>query len=120
MREVIFFTGRIRLLHRRTVAEPGFEAFGPVHSFAREDARTMVPGETAVIEIRMNPISARIERGHRIRVAVAGADASIFERLPAEGTPTLTVEHNAAHPSFIVLPIVTRRVVESPTTQRTR
>jgi putative CocE/NonD family hydrolase len=98
--------GGLRLLHRRVEDEPGFEAFGPVHSFAREDAQPMVPGETAAIEIRLNPISARIERGHRVRVAIAGADAAIFQRVPAEGTPTLILERNAAHTSYVDLPVV--------------
>ena len=82
---------------------------GPVHSYAREDAQPMVPGETAVIEIRLNPISVRIERGHRVRVAIAGADAAIFRRVPADGTPTLTLERNSEHTSFVELPVVRTR-----------
>lgn len=100
--------GGLRLLHRRVDTEPGFEAFGPVHSYTREDALPMVPGKIATIQIRLNPISVRIKSGHRIRLAIAGADASIFQRVPAEGVPTLTVERNANHPSYIELPVVTQ------------
>ncbi len=99
--------GGLRLLHRRVMDDPGFEAFGPVHSFAGKDAQPLVPGETAAIEFRLNPISVRIKRGHRVRVAIAGADTAIFTRVPATGTPTMTLERNAAHASYIELPIVT-------------
>jgi len=98
--------GGLRFLHRRVEDDPGFEAFGPVHSFAREDAWPTVPGETATIRIRLNPISVRIAKGHSVRVAIAGADAAIFDRVPAKGTPTLTLERNAEHASYIDLPSV--------------
>jgi putative CocE/NonD family hydrolase len=98
--------GGLRFLHRRVDKDPGFEAFGPVHSFARKDAQPLVPGETATIELRLNPISVRIARGHRIRIAIAGADAAIFQRVPADGTPTLTLERNAVHASYVELPVV--------------
>jgi putative CocE/NonD family hydrolase len=98
--------GGLRLLHRRVEEQPGFEAFGPVHSFAREDAQPLVPGEVATIGIRLNPISAKIKRGHRVRVAIAGADAAIFRRVPTEGTPTLTLERNATQMSYVELPVV--------------
>ena len=98
--------GGLRLLHRNVDPDPGFEAFGPVHSFATKDALPMVPGEVATIEIRLNPISVKIVRGHRIRLAIAGADAAIFDRVPASGNPTLTVERNSGHASYVELPIL--------------
>jgi putative CocE/NonD family hydrolase len=101
--------GGLRLLHRRVLQNPGFEAFGPVHSFEKKDALAMVPGETATIEIRLNPISVKIARGHRVRIAIAGADASIFERVPPEGTPTLALERNSKHASYVELPVVGTR-----------
>lgn len=98
--------GGLRLLHRQIDADPGIETFGPAHSFAKKSALPMVPGETAEIEIRLNPISVKIARGHRIRLAIAGADAGSFARVPAEGTPTLTVERSADRPTFLELPIL--------------
>jgi len=38
-------------------------------------------------------------------VAPAGEDASIFQRCPAEGTPTWTVYREAQKASFIELPV---------------
>lgn len=99
--------GGLRLLHRKVHTNPGFEAYGPVHSFAREDAEKMVPGEPATVEIRLNPISVRVSRGHRLRLAIAGADAAIFQRVPKNCTPTLTIDRNATRPTYIELPVVT-------------
>jgi putative CocE/NonD family hydrolase len=98
--------GGLRLLHRKVDPDPGFEAFGPVHSFATKDALPMVPGETATIDIRLNPVSVKIARGHRIRLAIAGADAAIFRRVPESGNPTLTIERNSDRASFLQLPVL--------------
>jgi hypothetical protein len=46
-------------------------------------------------------------RGHRIRVALAGADASLFERYPVEGTPKLTVYREVQRASYLDLPVKT-------------
>jgi hypothetical protein len=40
-------------------------------------------------------------------VALAGADASLFERYPAEGTPKLTVYREAQRASYLDLPVKT-------------
>jgi uncharacterized protein len=41
--------------------------------------------------LSMYPTSVLLRKGHRIRVALAGADPSLFERYPAEGHAKLTV-----------------------------
>ncbi len=50
--------------------------------------------------------SVLFRAGHRIRIAIAGADT--FARVPAEGTPTWTVERNPARASHISLPVIPR------------
>jgi predicted acyl esterase len=50
-------------------------------------------------------VSVLLRKGHRIRVALAGADASLFERYPAEGTPKLTVYREAQRASYLDLPV---------------
>jgi len=45
-----------------------------------------------------------LRKGHSIRLALAGADASLFQRFPAEGTPTWTVYREAQRASFVELP----------------
>jgi predicted acyl esterase len=52
------------------------------------------------------PTSVLIRKGHRIRVAIAGADKDTFNRYPAEGIPTYTIKRNMTHASYIDIPII--------------
>jgi putative CocE/NonD family hydrolase len=105
---VLYITeGQLRLLHRKISEDaPPYRLFGPHHSYLSKDAEPMVPGEVAVVEIAMHPTSVRFDRGHRIRLAVAGADKDTFARIPENETPTWAIERNAGHPSAIVLPVI--------------
>jgi len=52
---------------------------------------------------------ALVKKGHRIRVAIAGADADTFLRYPKEGgNPTIAVQRNRSHASHIELPVRVR------------
>jgi putative CocE/NonD family hydrolase len=96
--------GILRAIHR---AESG-TAPGPHHSFERADAVPLIPNEVTEIRFKLYATSVLIEKGHRIRIAVAGHDASVFDRYPAEGTPVLTVQRNSVYPSHIELPVKIR------------
>ena len=98
--------GGIRLIHRRAVPNPYFPGEDPYHSFARADAAPMPPGEAVEVSVRLWPIAAMIRAGHRIRVAVAGADAGMFDPLPADDEVILTVYRGGEDGSRIVLPVV--------------
>src|SRR5262249_34600536 len=50
--------------------------------------------------------SVVIRRGHRIRVAIAGADSDTFARIPAQGTPVISVLRDQQHASFVELPVI--------------
>jgi len=101
--------GEIRLLHRRPCAEPvAFNAYGPCHSYASDDAQPMPPEELQEVTIGLHPISALLRAGHSIRIALAGHDASSFERIPATATPVWSVAHDPEHPSRIDLPVASR------------
>jgi predicted acyl esterase len=53
--------------------------------------------------------SVLMKEGHRIRIAIAGADKDTFLRYPRSGkVPTITVERNGIHPSHVLLPIKER------------
>ena len=52
-------------------------------------------------------IGSTLGFGLALRVALAGADASLFERYPAEGTPKLTVYREAQRASYLDLPVKT-------------
>jgi putative CocE/NonD family hydrolase len=100
--------GGLRVIHRRVSGNPHFDQTAPHHSFAAGDAAPMVPGEVAEITFQLWPTSVVILRGHRLRLAIAGADADTFDRIPATGTPTISVHRTATHASHLDLPVVPR------------
>jgi hypothetical protein len=105
--------GMLRVLDRGEV-DPKilpYEPLGPAHSFLRTDAEPLIPGEPARIRFSLYATSVFLRKGHRIRVALAGADASDFQRYPAVGTATWTVYRNAPRASFVDLPV--RRISEN-------
>ena len=74
-------------------------------TFARGDARPMVPGRVEPVVLDLLPTSARIAAGHRLRIAIAGADAGLFAQLPADGKVTYTVRRDRAKPSYVDVPV---------------
>jgi putative CocE/NonD family hydrolase len=98
--------GILRVIDRKEVEPKSlpYEPLGPAHSFLRKDAEPLTPGEAARIRFALYPTSVLLRKGHRIRVALAGADASVFQRYPAVGTPTWTVYREAQRASFVELP----------------
>jgi uncharacterized protein len=101
--------GLLRAIHRKISSEPQpYKLPIPYHSFKRKDAQPLVAGQTAEITFGLYPTSVLIKKGHRIRVAIAGADKDTFVRAPAEGTPVITFARNKRLASFIDLPVVNR------------
>ena len=98
--------GMLRVLDRQEVDPKSlpYTPLGPAHSFLRKDAEPLTPGEPARIHLSLYPTSVLLRKGHRLRVALAGADASVFQRYPKEGTPTWTVYREAQRASFIEWP----------------
>ena len=78
------------------------------HSFKRKDALPLVPGEFAELSFELMPTSVLVWRGHRVRIAIAGADRDTFRRIPDTGDPVLTFARNRRHASFLELPLVPR------------
>lgn len=80
-----------------------------------ERPEPLVPGRVTAIEVELFPTSTWVQAGHRIRVDVTSSDFPNFGRnLNTMSSDTSTamrvaetrVEHTAAHPSHIVLPVV--------------
>ena len=105
--------GILREIDRKEVDPKSlpYAPLGPAHSFLRTDAEPLIPGEPAKIRFSLYATSVLLRKGHRIRVTLAGADASDFRRYPAEGTPTWIVYRGARRASFVDLPV--RRISES-------
>jgi hypothetical protein len=98
--------GLLRALHRKiSTGEAPYRLQVPYHSFKQADAMPLVPSEVAELTFGLLPTSVLVKRGHCLRIALAGHDNGTFVRIPAEGTPVLTVERNALHASCIDLPV---------------
>lgn len=98
--------GVLRAVHRKISTTPLYVSTGPSHSFLRQDAMPLAPGEVAEISFALYPTSVVLRAGHRIRVAIAGADAPQFIRYPATGpAPVFEVQRSQAFPSRIELPM---------------
>ena len=101
--------GQLRALHRAVSGEkPPYPVIGPYHTFYRKDGVPLVPGQPTELRFALHPVSVRLEPGHRLRVAVAGADSDTFARIPAEGPLSLAVHRGGDRASRIVLPVVAR------------
>lgn len=59
------------------------------------------------LTIDLQPVFYLFQRGHAIRLAIAGADRDNFEIYPAQ-PPTIEVQRSQAYPSHILLPIKAR------------
>jgi hypothetical protein len=102
--------GAFRVIDRKE-ADPRslpYEPLGPAHSFLREDAEPISPGEVATIRFSLFPTSVLLRKGHSIRIALAGADSNLFQRYPAAGTPTWTMYREPERSSFLELPVKNR------------
>lgn len=101
--------GTLRALHRKISTEtPPYKMLVPYHSFKKKDAMPLVPGQIAELRFGLQPISVMIKKGHRLRIAIAGADKDSFARIPAQGTPTISITRNQKNASWVELPIVSR------------
>jgi len=98
--------GQLRLLHRAVSDAPTFATFGPYHSFESKDGKPMVPGEISSVSFALLPVSARIPKGHAIRIALAGHDKDTFIRVPESGQPVMRIYRQNDHVSSIQLPVI--------------
>jgi putative CocE/NonD family hydrolase len=98
--------GVLRLINRKTVtASLPYEPLGPRHSYLRSDAMPMVPGQPERVAMGMFATSVLLRKGHRIRLALAGADRDNFELISEDEHPEWKVYRDDQLPSFIELPM---------------
>ncbi len=110
---VLYLTeGQLRALHRKvSTDQPPYAQPVPYHSFKRADGEPLTPGQLTEIRFGLLPLSALIRTGARLRVALAGADAGLFPRIPAEGALNWTIERSPGMLSRIILPVMKRESV---------
>jgi len=100
--------GMLRGIHRLVTTAP-YRVLYPYHSFRERDAAALAPGAMTELRFGLFPVSAQFKKGHRIRIALAGADKDTFGRVPAEGAVMWKVSRTGGAPSYVDLPIVERR-----------
>ncbi len=99
--------GEFRVIHRKILVEdPPYKILIPYHSYNKEDSAPLVPGEIEEIKFGLHATSVLIKKGHRIKIAIAGADKDTFLRYPSEGRPTITISRNNMHSSYLDIPII--------------
>ena len=105
--KVIYVTeGQLHAVHRQVSTEtPPYKMLPPYHSFKKKDAKPLVPGEVTELTFGLLPTSVLIGKGHRLRIAIAGHDKDTFARIPAEGTPEISVQRNSVYASHVDLPM---------------
>ncbi len=99
--------GVLRGIHRAVSGEKAlYQSPGVIHSFMKEDARDLVPGETEEISLNLNALSARIGKGHALRIALAGEDASVFSREGEENRAVWKIMRNVSFSSRVEIPFI--------------
>jgi putative CocE/NonD family hydrolase len=98
--------GMLRALHRKERTAPDHhKVIGPYHSYARGDAAPLIPGEVATLRISMLPTSWRVAAGHRLRLAISGADSDNFGQVPHGRPPILAIRRGGGRASSVSLPL---------------
>jgi putative CocE/NonD family hydrolase len=101
--------GEFRVIHRKISNEnPPYKTLIPFHTYKKQDAMPLIPGEIAEIKFSLHATSILIQKGHKIKIAIAGGDKDTFSIYPKEGRPTIKVSRNKKFSSYIDLPMIQR------------
>ena len=92
--------GQLRLIHRK----PGPHLDGEP-TYRRADALPVIPGVDMTLTVLLAPVAARLRAGHRLRVAIGGADSDTFARYPPEGDLSFTFRHGPDVAAHLDLPV---------------
>jgi uncharacterized protein len=101
--------GMLRAIHRRlSSVAPPYRDPVPYRSFSRADAAPMEPGQVTELVFDLLPTSYLFRAGHRLRLALAGADRDHFFVAPGE-PPVCRFYRDSERPSRIDLPVMARQ-----------
>ena len=111
--------GIIRASNRATRTPPFNNGGLPWHPSLKEDQTALTPGVPASLEFALYPMSNYVRKGHRIRLTVNNFDRGAGWDTPEiSPAPTVSIYHDAQHPSSITLPFVAKDL--GPTVARLR
>ena len=93
------------LASNRATSTPDYDFLGlPYHRGNRDDRMPLPIGKSVELAFDLFPIAHRFEKGHRIRIAITGADK--VNARTSERTPRLVFHRDAQHASRIELPVL--------------
>jgi putative CocE/NonD family hydrolase len=100
--------GMLRAMHHKlSTRTPPYRDLVPYRTFNRADAAHLQPGEITELTFDLLPTSYLFKAGHRIRLALAGADKDHFFIPPGE-PPLLHFYCDSERASRIELPVMSR------------
>lgn len=99
--------GLFRAIHRAPAEADAlpFDAGPAPHSIRRADALHVTPDELMQVRFALFPVAARIEAGHRLRIAIAGTDTAYFRRYSEGEAEVFTIWRGGDHPSSVTVPM---------------
>jgi uncharacterized protein len=103
------------LLASQRAVDPQLSTYGPKHlmirpwhPFTKESQKAVTPNEPTEYNVEIYPTSNIVKPGNRLRLTIGTADTvSTLTPLPSLGQElggTLTILHDAQHPSNVLLP----------------
>ena len=99
--------GQFRALHRKPADSLSYKQTEPAHSFLEKDALPLTPEEPALLEFGLIPTSYHLQKGHTLRLTIAGSDLDHFALI--DDRPTwIDLLVGGETPSMIELPVVRR------------
>jgi uncharacterized protein len=105
-RSTMLTDGALRASNRAT-REPPFDNEGlPWHGGYARDQQDLVSGVPTKLQWALFPLSNYIKQGHRLRISINSFDKGTWDSPEIEPAPTVTILHDKAHPSSILLPFM--------------
>lgn len=102
--------GALRARHHPVVAANiPYRVDGAGRSYLRGDASPLVPGKVHKIDLSLYATAVRLAAGHRLQIALAGADAGAFESRNREEAPVLSLHYGPDYPSSVSVPVLAQR-----------
>ncbi|MGA2096168.1 MAG: CocE/NonD family hydrolase [Candidatus Acidiferrum sp.] len=92
----------------RAIRTPPFANGGiPWHPHLKADQSNLPSGVPAQLDFALSPMSNYVRKGHRLRISINNFDRGANWDTPEiNPSPTVTIYHDAQHPSSITLPFI--------------